>query len=439
MSHRRHPVWKTVITIAADFLAVGAGLLFAYWFRFHAGLLPIRGGYSSADYLGLLPWAIITGSIMALLMLFTYFYFTKSGADFSRGLMAIVFLPVVGFLLIERAALHLFFTRLHRTRGLGLTRTLIVGGGPVAARVFETLQRHPEHGMAPIGLVVENGDSEAERRDLPVLGRLHDLERILDERDVEEVILAGPKVDRARIPGLLALCERHLASFRIVPETAELLLSGMSVELMHGIPLLGARPTPLQGWNAALKRGVDVVAAVVGIIVLSPLMALIAWTIRRRDGATALYFQERMGIDGRVFPICKFRTMRPDAEVETGPVFADDNDARCTPLGAWLRRYRLDELPQLFNVLKGEMSLVGPRPERPFFIERFREDIPHYMSRHKVKSGITGWAQINGLCGKHGSIGRRLEYDLYYIENWSIWFDFKIMVATLLRAVGVGS
>lgn len=245
--------------------------------------------------------------------------------------------------------------------------------------------------------------------------------------------MVQPEIDRGRISDILKIGERRIVSFRFVPDATELMMSGMTVETLEGVPFLGARETPLQGWNAALKRIIDFAAALGGLIVLSPLLAVVAALIRREDGGPAIYRQDRMGIDGRRFTIFKFRTMPLNAEQESGPIFADDDDGRCTKIGLALRRYRIDELPQLVNVVRGEMSLVGPRPERPFFIEKFRDDIPRYMSRHKVRSGITGWAQIHGLSGKHGTIESRLRYDMYYVENWSIWLDFKILFYTFFK------
>lgn len=459
MSRRRHPVWKTLIIMAADLVAIGAGLVFAYWLRFGSELIS-HTGYEPRDYVWLLPWAwaiwflslrfenlyrrrskildfnvirrIITGSILALLFIFAFVFAYRRVTDFSRVLIPVVFGSVVGALIIERIVMDQILRSLAGKMHFGLTRTLIVGGGNIAVKVYESLRNHPEHGMGPVGVVVDeqSGGGPATEARLPILGPLDNLEAILANHRIEEVILAQPELDRARIPDILVQCERQLASFRIVPDVTEMLLSGMTVETLNGIPFLGARETPLQGWNAALKRIIDFGVALFGLILLGPALLFLAWLVRRSDGGPALYVQERMGIDRRRFKIYKFRTMRLDAEAESGPVFADDDDARCTPTGRWMRRCRLDEFPQLLNVLMGDMSLVGPRPERPYFIEHFRDGIPQYMTRHQVKSGITGWAQINGLCGKHGSIAERLEYDLYYIENWSIWFDFKILYLT---------
>lgn len=461
--------------MAADISAIGAGLAFAYWFRFGSGVIEATKGYDPADYRWILPWTwgvwflalrfenlyrrrskildfnvlrrIATGSIFAVLMMFAIVFYVRRVTDFSRVLIPIAYLSVVGFLIVERICLDRLFRYLTRRREFGLTRALILGGGRLARRVYQSLEEHPEHGLAPIGLLVDThatGDSDRDPpsgdpdgiRTPPILGTVDDLTEVIKAERIDEVILAQPELDRARIPALLDECERCMASFRIVPDTTELLFSGMTVETLNGIPFLGARETPLKGWNAALKRLIDFVGAVVGLIALSPVLAVIALMIAVRDGRPIFYHQDRMGIDGHGFRIWKFRTMHPDAESASGPVFADDRDDRCSPLGATLRKYRLDELPQLVNVVMGDMSVVGPRPERPYFIEKFRDDIPKYMTRHKVRSGITGWAQINGLAGKHGSIAERLEYDLYYIENWSIWLDIKIVALTLYRSYG---
>lgn len=462
MSHRRHPIWKTLLIMLADLVAIGVGLLLAYWIRFDSEWLA-HTGYEPSDYAWLMPWAlgiwflalrfenlyrrrskvldfnvirrILTGSILALLIIFAFVFAYRRVTDFSRVLIPVAFASVVGCLILERILMDRVMRFLAGEKNLGLTRTAIVGGGPIAQKVFESLRRHPEHGMGPVGIILDPNAGDAEPNGAPILGSIEDFENVLAQHRIAEVILTQPELNRDRIPSLLVQCERQMASFRIVPDVTELLLSGMTVETLNGIPFLGPRETPLQGWNAALKRLIDFGAALVGLIVLSPVMAIIAAIVKRTDGGPVFYSQERMGNDGHLFKILKFRTMRMDAEVATGPIFADDEDERCTPAGRWLRRYRLDEFPQLINVLMGDMSLVGPRPERPYFIEQFRDDIPQYMVRHKVKSGITGWAQINGLCGKHGTIAERLQYDLYYIENWSLWFDLKILAATLIAAV----
>jgi exopolysaccharide biosynthesis polyprenyl glycosylphosphotransferase len=206
-----------------------------------------------------------------------------------------------------------------------------------------------------------------------------------------------------------------------------------AVEELEGLPVISLHQSPITGWNRVVKRGTDILFSGLGLIVLSPLFGLIAWLVRATSPGPVFYHQERMGLDGRSFEMYKFRSMRRDAEAESGPVWAPAGDRRRTRLGRILRRYSLDELPQLWNVLKGDMSMVGPRPERPFFVHQFKTLIPQYMLRHKVKSGLTGWAQVNGLRG-NTSLEKRIEYDLYYIQNWSLALDVKILLLTLYRS-----
>jgi len=217
-----------------------------------------------------------------------------------------------------------------------------------------------------------------------------------------------------------------------VPDVHGLTSLRGGVEEFEGVPLIHLRESPLQGWNLVLKRATDVALGAIALMPAAPLMLAIALAIRLTSRGPVLLRQERMGLDGRAFTMLKFRTMRVDAETETGPVWTHADDPRRTPIGAWLRRFSLDELPQLMNVLRGEMSLVGPRPERPVFVEEFRRRLPGYMLRHKVKAGMTGWAQINGWRG-NTSLEKRLEYDLYYIERWSLAFDLKILLQTFWR------
>jgi exopolysaccharide biosynthesis polyprenyl glycosylphosphotransferase len=213
--------------------------------------------------------------------------------------------------------------------------------------------------------------------------------------------------------------------------------SRVRIRELEGIPFIPIKHVPLSSWNAVLKRGFDIVVAVLLIILLSPLFAVTALLIRLTSPGPVFYIQERVGLDGVSFPLIKFRSMRTDAERQTGPVWAQKQDPRATPIGRFLRRFSIDELPQLVNVLRGDMSLVGPRPERPHFVQQFRREVPKYMDRHRVRSGMTGWAQVNGLRGSEASIEERTKLDIYYIENWSLIFDLKIIFKTV-RAVFFG-
>jgi len=217
-----------------------------------------------------------------------------------------------------------------------------------------------------------------------------------------------------------------------VPDLLQYYALRAGVEDLDGIPVINLTQIPLAGWNTLLKRVMDLVVASLALVGLSPVLAVIALLVWLEDHGSVFYRQPRMGLDGEPFHIVKFRTMVPNAEAETGPRFAVPNDPRTTRIGTWLRRTSLDELPQLVNVLRGEMSLVGPRPERPEFVARFRERYPEYMSRHRVRAGMTGWAQVHDLRGQ-SSIRKRIAYDLYYIDNWSLGLDFKIIWLTAIR------
>ena len=240
--------------------------------------------------------------------------------------------------------------------------------------------------------------------------------------------------------GLVECASRECVDVKVVPDLLQFIALRARLEDLDGVPVININDVPLQGFNSVLKRAIDI-AHLGGVALV--VLAIPGADHRVRSSSAArpgpvFYTQERMGLDGKAFTVYKFRSMPVDAEDDTGPVWARDDDPRATPVGRWLRRIDLDELPQFWNVLRGDMSIVGPRPERPFFVEQFKHRIPQYMLRHKVKAGITGWAQVNGWRG-NTSLEKRIEYDLYYIENWSVTLDFKIMWLTLLRGLHTSS
>jgi Undecaprenyl-phosphate glucose phosphotransferase len=267
---------------------------------------------------------------------------------------------------------------------------------------------------------------------LPVLGISPDLTQVLKDNQIDEVVLALRNSHRDQLDQILSSLVDHNIQVRIIPDLHQFITLGCDVEEFEGMPLISLNQSPVIGWNSVAKRVSDIVYASFALLIFSPLMALITLAIKFFTPGPTIYRQERMGLDGKVFQMLKFRTMRVDAETQTGAVWAKKDDDRVTWLGKFLRKTSLDELPQLVNVLRGEMSCVGPRPERPSLVDKFKHDIPRYMLRHKVKAGMTGWAQVNGWRGDT-SLEKRIEYDLYYISNWSLLFDFKIMLMTLLK------
>jgi exopolysaccharide biosynthesis polyprenyl glycosylphosphotransferase len=269
---------------------------------------------------------------------------------------------------------------------------------------------------------------------LKILGTVADFHRIQQQYQIEAVFLALPKLDSQDILNIATYCDQNGLSFQTVPNLFELMASSVNIADLDGIPLLSFKESPITPVQGTLKRMFDIIIASFSIIILSPLFLLLYLAVRLTSPGPAIYKQVRTGLDGKPFDFYKFRSMRIDAEKLSGPVHAQDkNDPRVTPIGKFLRHSSLDELPQLFNVLKGDMSLVGPRPERPYFVDKFSEEIPNFMARHKIRGGITGWAQVNGRAELTLRPEEKLRYDLYYIENWTLMLDIKIIIKTFVQ------
>jgi exopolysaccharide biosynthesis polyprenyl glycosylphosphotransferase len=351
----------------------------------------------------------------------------------ARWMIPISMLTVPTLVSLGRYALHWRLVLSARLSGRGLARALVLGVGPGAKEIARSIRRHPEFGWTIVGfLSVSREDIGQLRTGLEVIGTVDELPEILKREKIEAVFVTQPDFRRELLGDVFVECQKQMVDVKVVPDYTEMLFSQLNIEEVDGIPFLGLKETPLRGWNVVVKRLFDLAASSALILLAAPLMAVIAWLIRRDSKGPVFYRQARIGADGRRFVITKFRTMTTDAEKHTGPVFATPDDPRQTRVGRRLRQTHLDELPQLFSVVTGAMSIVGPRPERPFFVERFREEIPRYMARHRIKSGMTGWAQVNGQTGSEGTISERLRYDLYYIENWSLLFDLKILLLTLV-------
>jgi len=332
-------------------------------------------------------------------------------------------------LAILRATVRLAARALRR-RGLNRRTAAIVGSGRAGQRLMHALNRNSWTGLDVQYFVDDAGPDKPEAlRGVPVRGPLSDLRRLLDEAPVDSIFIALP-IERAhRISEVLAALANSTADVRLVPEINPTFAMRPDVSELDGVPILSLRQTPLQGWNAVIKRAFDVLVGALCLLIATPMMLVIAALIKLSDGGPVFYRQRRMGLDRREFMMVKFRTMAVNAEAQ-GPVWSRKSDERRTPMGAFLRRTSLDELPNLFNVLRGEMSLVGPRPERPEFIEQFKDEIPQYMLRHKMKAGMTGYAQIRGWRGDT-SLKKRIQHDVHYIRNWSLALDLRILVQTL--------
>jgi Undecaprenyl-phosphate glucose phosphotransferase len=269
---------------------------------------------------------------------------------------------------------------------------------------------------------------------VPMLGGMDDIHAIIERERVDEVIIAIPEASSEDLLHVISMCDRSTIGIKVVPDMFQIMAGQMSIGELSGLPLLNMRDVALRGWKLTLKRAIDIVGSTIGLILGAPFFFLMALLVKLDSAGPALFSQERMGLDGKRFHVIKFRTMRSDAE-KSGPQWTQKDDPRRTRLGGFLRRTNVDELPQLINVLLGDMSLVGPRPEQPYYVERFRASIPRYMERHREKAGLTGWAQVNGLRGDT-SIEERTKYDIWYIENWSVWLDVKIILLTVWQTIG---
>jgi Undecaprenyl-phosphate glucose phosphotransferase len=319
-----------------------------------------------------------------------------------------------------------------QARGFGDDRVLIIGAGEVGQMLLQKIRQNRKLGYQVVG-IVDNGRAINVQHflDTPVMGVIADIPWIIERHAIDEVIIGLPESSHQELVGIISLCEREKVGIRVFPDVFQIMASEVGIGDLGGLPLLTIRDVALRGWKLTLKRGIDLVFSLVGLILLSPFMLLMALMIKLESPGPVFYVQERMGLDARPFRILKFRSMRLDAEAG-GPGWTVEDDPRRTKLGAFLRRFNIDELPQLVNVLIGEMSMVGPRPERPVYVEQFRQIIPRYMDRHREKAGLTGWAQVNGLRGDT-SIAERTKYDLWYIENWSLGLDIKIVLRTIVQ------
>jgi len=374
-------------------------------------------------------FALLKGTVAVVAIAGLASFFTRG--ELSRTMLA-VFGGVMALFLCGGRVLTRLVLRALRRSGRNLRHIAIVGTGASARAFARRVLGHPDFGLEIAGFVslAPAGPGEAiEGR--PVLGSIPGLRALVEARGIDLVYLALARAEwQAEEEALEQLADSTVA-VRLVPDLARAFTLNAAVEDFDGMPIVRVTETPDQGWNGVLKRAFDLVASGLGLLALSPVLAAVALWVKLDSPGPVFYAQERVGFNGRRFRMWKFRTMRVDAEA-AGPGWTRPDDPRRTGAGALLRKLSLDELPQLWNVFRGEMSLVGPRPERPMYVEQFRASIPRYMLRHHVKAGITGWAQVNGLRGDT-PLDQRIEYDLYYIRNWSLGFDLAILFRTLGR------
>ena len=407
---------------------------------FH-GLYQLRRGRSRIDEFFAIVFSVLIASGLTLgatLYVRVYYRFQPDVAplwEYSQAVFALFVVLDILLLNAGRWALRGYLERMWAA-GYNVKRILVAGAGELGRTVAETLLAHRELGYRVAGFLDDRADAVG-HAGLPVLGTLGSALSVVQAQEIDQIYVALPLEDHAKLIGLIKSVANECVDIKVVPDLVQYATIKAALEDLDGIPIISLNEVPLAGWSSMVKRLVDIVVASAALLALTrPRAFRIAILIRLRGGrGPILLTQERMTLDGRTFEIYKFRTMIDKAEEETGPVFATSDDPRRTAIGATLRKHNLDELPQLLNVLKGDMSLVGPRPERPPFVAQFKERIPQYMRRHRVKSGMTGWAQVNGWRG-NTSIEKRIEFDLYYIENWSLLLDLKILILTLFRGFG---
>jgi Undecaprenyl-phosphate glucose phosphotransferase len=448
-----------VAFLLCDLFVTALAWIAAYYLRFHTGWIPLLAEPRDvALYWGNLPLVLllagfayrITGqyaidrlrrlreevlgvfkgtALLSLLVLATVFF--RHDAGESRPTM-LLFSLLTGAGLLTARRLSWAFIRSMRSHGYNQSFALIVGAGRVARKTARALRKASWMGIKNVGFVEERHNGLS--RDLDLLGGFADLPDLIQKYNIRHVFIALPlgRYDDAR--RVFDTLSQSLVEVRLVADVPNLAGLSLTTTNLDGMPLIGLRESPHFGLNIVVKRAMDVLLSLIGLVVLSPLMLAIAALVKLTSPGPVFYRQERCGLNGQSFHMLKFRSMRVDAEQQTGAIWAQKNDHRRTRLGTFLRQSSLDELPQLINVLRGDMSLVGPRPERPVFIQRFSKTIPNYMARHCVKAGITGWAQVHGWRG-NTSLRKRLQYDLYYITHWTPWLDLRILWMTVLRGL----
>ena len=470
---KRHNRLLVAFHVVTDALLGMAAFVLAYVLRFESGLIAITRGYPPFEqYINVLPFIalivplgfhfqglyrlrrgrsriddffnVLVGSIFAVVLgivatlYFQAYYATQAQRDVgafevSRAVWGIFLVCNIALGYLSRKFIREALER-RWMQGIGVRKVLIAGAGDLGRAVADRILEHRELGYQIIGFVDDKaGGDHLGYRGLPLLGSLTEAADIIGNERIDELYVALPLEEHMKLLDLVESTSREGVDVKVVPDLLQFIALRARLEDLDGVPVINLNDVPLQGVSAFIKRMLDIVISSGALMAMALPGMIIAWMIKRTSAGPVFYAQERMGLDGKAFTVYKFRTMPVDAERE-GPVWSDDNDLRATRVGSFLRRHDLDEWPQFWNVLVGDMSIVGPRPERPFFVAQFKHRIPQYMLRHKVKAGITGWAQVNGWRG-NTSLEKRIEYDLYYIENWSVTLDIKIMWLTLVRAV----
>jgi exopolysaccharide biosynthesis polyprenyl glycosylphosphotransferase len=449
------PDWLPLALVVGDALIAALSVPAGYWIKYGSAdqvlpftpyldaipvvvavylfALAVTGQYRSWRGRTLVDqlFALVSGIGLAGVLMLAAIEVGNLGQRYSRLTILPAVLLAAVLMTGERYLLRQYETRLRR-RGIGTERVLMVGTGDGSELLIRRMTMFPQYGFHVVGVASDEVFKDGSYFGVPVVGRVGDLADMVRRLKVDQVFLALPAGQRDRLLPLIKQCEDDNLEFKIVPDLLEVMSTRVEANAIDGLPLVGIRHSQLRGGAAAVKRVIDVVVSTILLILLSPVLLIVAILIKVTMPGPLLFRQERIGRNRKPFIIYKFRSMIPDAERATGPVVAAPGDDRVTGLGRFLRRMSLDELPQLLNVLKGDMSLVGPRPQPTFFDQRYSGEVPRYLERQQVRPGLTGWAEVNDLRGA-APIGDRTMYDVYYIENWSLALDLKCVVLTALR------
>ena len=457
---KKHRQFFENLLFLSDLGVICGAWLAAYGLRFSGWPIPVYYGQPPlADYLPFLVflppiWFVIFKSMKMYRPRRISSHLTEAYDVFKATTLAVLLVMAVVYVAKTVEVSRLFFlyfwglscaglvmTRLifrellrcARRRGYNLRHIVILGTDRLGLTLRQQIGQHPELGLNIIGFLTHNTYEVGQRLDgIDILGPIDQVQDIVRRHQVDQVFIALPLEAMITLEKILQQLSNEMVDIKILPDLYQYVMLQGSVEEFEGMPVVTLSGSPMYGWNQVAKRVLDLVVCVPLLVGFLPLLGVVALLIKCTSQGAVFYVQERMGYDGKIFRMLKFRTMYVDAERHTGVVWAQKDDPRRTYVGAILRRLSLDELPQLWNVLKGDMSLVGPRPERPVLVEEFRQHLPRYMLRHRVKAGMTGWAQVQGWRG-NTSLEKRLEHDLYYIQHWSLLLDVKILWLTLWR------
>lgn len=445
------------IYFISDILAICATFFITYWFRFQSTLVPTPKGIPGfKKYLIVIPFLLLAHlihfsyqgyykiklrrnrlddlflvvlntivTVLIILLIFSYFRsYRFIGFDISR-LFLVIYIPIAIFLIFGSRLLIFSLFRRMVLRSNGISKVLIAGDGELARLTAEKLNKYKHFGIEVAGFL-------SPRKSRETLGSYKDLTKIVHKYGITDLFVALSLKEYETIMKMIEEGNNLLIDVKLVPDILQITSLKSGMEHLEGIPIINLGDIPLYGWGLFFKRSFDFLSSLFGIAVLSPLFLVVAALIKLTSKGPVFYSQTRVGMDGKIFRMIKFRTMVKDAEKETGAIWSPKNDKRVTKIGKWLRKYSVDEFPQLINVLKGDMSMVGPRPERPELVDEFKYHIPKYMLRHRVKTGMTGWAQVHGLRG-NTPLDKRIEFDIYYIQNWTFRLDLEILWRTIFR------